>query len=99
MFLRFVNQEVFILGGDSEEHMQFWENLIVPHLNKAIVKRMSRTTASMIKYTHNAWLALGLVPTGGRVVRSIIRHMRRQLKQIDRSWGLESGACGGLYSH
>ena len=54
----FQNQEVFILGGDNEEHMQFWENLIVPYLNKAIVKRMSRTTASMIKYTHNAWLAL-----------------------------------------
>ena len=30
----------------------------MPHLSKAIVKRMSRTTASMIKYTHNAWLAL-----------------------------------------
>ena len=24
----FQNQEVFILGGDNEEHMQFWENLI-----------------------------------------------------------------------
>ena len=23
-------QEVFILGGENEEHMQFWENLIVP---------------------------------------------------------------------
>ena len=54
----FEKQELFILGGENEEHMQFWENLIVPHLDKAIVKRMSRTTASMIKYTHNAWLAL-----------------------------------------
>tara|TARA_B100001175_G_scaffold103067_1_gene87449 strand:- start:1378 stop:2121 length:744 start_codon:yes stop_codon:yes gene_type:complete len=54
----FVNQEVFILGGDSEEHMQFWENVFVPYFNKAIVKRMSRSTASMVKYTHNAWLAL-----------------------------------------
>jgi len=54
----FQNQEVFILGGDNEEHMQFWENTFVPYLNKAIVKRVSRNTASMIKYTHNAWLAL-----------------------------------------
>ena len=53
----FQKQEVFILGGENEEHMQFWENLIVPHLNQPKVKRMSRTTASMIKYTHNAWLA------------------------------------------
>ena len=54
----FLKQELFILGGNNEEHMQFWENLIVPHLDKTIVKRMSRSTASMIKYTHNAWLAL-----------------------------------------
>ena len=53
----FQKQELFILGGENEEHMTFWENLIVPHLDKAIVKRMSRTTASMVKYTHNAWLA------------------------------------------
>ena len=54
----FQKQEVFILGGENEEHMQFWENLIVPHLDRPItIKRMSRTTASMIKYTHNAWLA------------------------------------------
>ena len=26
----FQKQEVFILGGENEEHMQFWENLIVP---------------------------------------------------------------------
>ena len=54
----FVNQEVFILGGDDQEHMQFWENVFVPYLTKAVVKRMSRNTASMVKYTHNAWLAL-----------------------------------------
>ena len=54
----FQNQEVFILGGDNEEHMQFWENIFVPYLNNVLVKRMNRTTASMIKYTHNAWLAL-----------------------------------------
>ena len=53
----FQKQELFILGGDNEEHMTFWENLMVPHLNDALVKRMSRATASMIKYTHNAWLA------------------------------------------
>ena len=29
----------------------------MPHLDQPKVKRMSRTTASMIKYTHNAWLA------------------------------------------
>ena len=55
----FQKQEVFILGSENEEHMQFWENLIVPFLDRPItVKRTSRTTASMIKYTHNAWLAL-----------------------------------------
>lgn len=54
----FQKQELFILGGDNEEHMTFWENLMVPHLNGALVKRMSRATASMIKYTHNAWLGL-----------------------------------------
>jgi UDPglucose 6-dehydrogenase len=54
----FQKQEVFILGGENEEHMRFWENLIVPHLDRGLrIKRMSRTTASMIKYTHNAWLA------------------------------------------
>jgi UDPglucose 6-dehydrogenase len=54
----FQKQEVFILGGENEEHMQFWENLIVPFLDRGLrIKRMSRTTASMIKYTHNAWLA------------------------------------------
>tara|TARA_B100000123_G_scaffold231698_1_gene181470 strand:+ start:580 stop:1329 length:750 start_codon:yes stop_codon:yes gene_type:complete len=54
----FQNQEVFILGGNNEEHMQMWTNVFVPHLNEPLVRTMSRTDASMIKYTHNAWLAL-----------------------------------------
>ena len=29
----------------------------MPFLHKASEKRMTRTTASMIKYTHNVWLA------------------------------------------
>jgi len=53
----FAKQEQFILGGMDESHMDFWEKLFVPYLNSVLVKRMSRTTASMIKYTHNAWLA------------------------------------------
>lgn len=51
----FANQKVFVLGGENEEQMTFWENLF-NHLNTNVVKT-NRTTASMIKYTHNAWLA------------------------------------------
>ena len=54
----FAKQEMFILGGEDENHMDFWSNLFVPYLHKTLEKRMSRPTASMIKYTHNAWLAL-----------------------------------------
>ncbi len=55
----FQKQEVFVLGGEDQEHMKFWENLIVPHLDRPItIKRMSRTTASVVKYTYNSWLAL-----------------------------------------
>ena len=51
----FVNQELFILGGDNEGHIQFWEDLF-KSLNTRVVQT-NRTTASMIKYVHNAWLA------------------------------------------
>jgi len=51
----FAKQEVFVLGGDNEEHIQFWENLF-SHLNTNVI-HVNRTTASMIKYVHNAWLA------------------------------------------
>ena len=51
----FTNQELFILGGDNEEHIQFWEDLF-KSLNTRVVQT-NRTTASMIKYVHNAWLA------------------------------------------
>jgi len=51
----FANQELFILGGDNEQHIQFWEDLF-KSLNTRVVQT-NRTTASMIKYVHNAWLA------------------------------------------
>ena len=51
----FANQEIFILGGDNEGHIQFWEDLF-RNLNTRVVQT-NRTTASMIKYVHNAWLA------------------------------------------
>jgi len=51
----FTNQELFILGGDNEQHIQFWEDLF-KSLNTRVVQT-NRTTASMIKYVHNAWLA------------------------------------------
>ena len=51
----FKKQEVFILGTENEEHMTFWKNLF-SHLNTNVIET-NRSTASMIKYTHNAWLA------------------------------------------
>lgn len=51
----FANQEVFVLGTDDEQQFTFWSNLF-SHLNTDAVQT-DRTTASMIKYTHNAWLA------------------------------------------
>lgn len=51
----FENQELFILGGEDQEQITFWSNLF-SHLNTKVVVT-NRTTASMIKYTHNAWLA------------------------------------------
>ena len=54
----FQKQELFILGGEDENHMDFWSKLFLPYLHNTLEKRMSRATASMIKYTHNAWLAL-----------------------------------------
>ena len=51
----FENQELFILGSEDQEQITFWSNLF-SHLNTKVVVT-NRTTASMIKYTHNAWLA------------------------------------------
>lgn len=51
----FENQELFILGGEDQEQITFWSNLF-SHLNTKVVVT-NRTTASIIKYTHNAWLA------------------------------------------
>ena len=51
----FAKQEVFILGTDNEQQFTFWSNLF-SHLNTNMI-HTNRTTASMIKYTHNAWLA------------------------------------------
>jgi len=57
----FAEQELFILGAINPafgEQLDFWSNLFMPFLHKASEKRMTRTDAAMIKYTHNAWLAL-----------------------------------------
>ena len=51
----FAKQTIFVLGGDNQEHIEFWEKLF-SHLNTNVIKT-NRTTASMIKYVHNAWLA------------------------------------------
>ena len=51
----FENQELFILGGEDQEQITFWSNLFSHPNTKVVVT--NRTTASMIKYTHNAWLA------------------------------------------
>ena len=52
----FKEQEMFVLGGSNREHLDFWKNLFTPFLNTSVTYT-DRTTASMIKYTHNAWLA------------------------------------------
>ena len=54
----FAKQELFILGGEDDNQMDYWSKIFLPYLPNTLEKRMSRTTASMIKYTHNAWLAL-----------------------------------------
>ena len=51
----FLKQEVFVLGTDDEQQYTFWKNLF-NHLNTNVI-HTDRSTASMIKYTHNAWLA------------------------------------------
>jgi UDPglucose 6-dehydrogenase len=53
----FQKQELFILGSKDENHMDFWSKLFMPFLHNTVEKRMSRTEAAMVKYTHNAWLA------------------------------------------
>jgi UDPglucose 6-dehydrogenase len=56
----FAKQEVFILGAVNpafEEQLDFWSNLFMPFLPNTLEKRMTRTDAAMVKYTHNAWLA------------------------------------------
>ena len=51
----FGKQTVFVLGGNNQEQIEFWANLF-SHLNTNVIQT-NRTTASMIKYVHNAWLA------------------------------------------
>jgi len=56
----FAEQELFILGAINPafgEQLDFWSNLFMPFLHNTLEKRMTRTDAAMIKYTHNAWLA------------------------------------------
>ena len=54
----FAKQELFILGGEDDNQMDYWSKIFLPYLPNTLEKRISRATASMIKYTHNAWLAL-----------------------------------------
>ena len=51
----FENTSHFILGGDDENHLTFWQNTFSNLKTKFVIT--NRTTASMIKYTYNAWLA------------------------------------------
>ena len=51
----FKNQKHFILGGEDEQQLTIWKDVFT-NLNASVVET-NRTTASMIKYTHNAWLA------------------------------------------
>tara|TARA_B100001057_G_C22744796_1_gene909302 strand:+ start:77 stop:829 length:753 start_codon:yes stop_codon:yes gene_type:complete len=53
----FQKQEVFILGGEDENQLDYWSKMFLPYLPNTLEKRMSRTSAAMVKYTHNAWLA------------------------------------------
>ena len=56
----FAEQELFILGAINPafgEQLDFWSNTFMPYLPNTLEKRMTRTDAAMIKYTHNAWLA------------------------------------------
>lgn len=50
----FANQKTLVFGAQHETYTEFWEN-VFSNLGCDIV-RTNRTTASMIKYVHNAWL-------------------------------------------
>lgn len=55
----FENQHTFIIGADDKSNnaVAFFKNLFQPLLPNCEFFVTDRTTASMIKYTHNAWLA------------------------------------------
>lgn len=51
----FDSQEFFILGGDTH-NVSYWKN-VFSYLNAEPILT-DRTTASMVKYMHNVWLAM-----------------------------------------
>jgi hypothetical protein len=64
----FKNQELFVIGvqaldiirdQSAEQHPEaiFWTNIFAPGLPNAEFVYTDMETASMVKYTHNAWLA------------------------------------------
>lgn len=50
----FANQKVFILGGSNKA----WWHRVFSYINGVEFIRTDRTTASMVKYMHNTWLAM-----------------------------------------
>jgi len=50
----FANQKVFILGG---ENSAYWHR-VFSFMDRVEFMRTDRTTASMVKYMHNTWLAM-----------------------------------------
>lgn len=53
----FENQHTFILGTDDEWHFKYWSDVFADLPSTCEFHQTDRYTASMIKYTHNAWLA------------------------------------------
>ena len=55
----FANQHTFVIGADYEGKpaAKFFKNLFQPLLPDCKFIVIDRATASMVKYTHNAWLA------------------------------------------
>jgi UDPglucose 6-dehydrogenase len=51
----FANQKQLVFGAENKDCIDFWENLF-DNLECDVIKT-NRTTASMIKYVHNGWLA------------------------------------------
>lgn len=55
----FQNQHTFIIGAEmrGRKAAEFFQNLFQPLLPECKFITVNRSTASIIKYTHNAWLA------------------------------------------